>query len=247
MSHKVIFAGSGDAFGSGGRLQTCIVVEAPSTRIAIDFGTTSLAALKRLEIPHNSIDAIVLTHLHGDHCGGIPFLLLDAMLGARRETPLTIAGPPGTRERLDEMAQVLFPGMQRMKPRFSLHYVEMESMIANRVVDGVSATPYPADHTPGTNPTSVRVEVEGKTIAYTGDGAWNEHIVTLARDADLLVAECYFREKPVRFHLNYPDLREHLDRLQAKRIVLTHMGPEMLAHADAIPEETAYDGLVIDL
>ena len=78
MAVKVTFVGAGDAFGSGGQFQTCILVDSPGFRFAIDFGASSLVALNKLGIDHNTIDAIVLTHIHGDHCGGIPFLLLDA-------------------------------------------------------------------------------------------------------------------------------------------------------------------------
>ena len=94
------FIGSGDAFGSGGRLQTCILIEAPEFRFAVDFGTTSLVGLRQQGIDPNSIDAILLTHLHGDHCGGVPFFLLDAMLGSKRTTPLTILGPGDVETRL---------------------------------------------------------------------------------------------------------------------------------------------------
>ena len=93
MSVTLTFVGSGDSFGSGGRFNTCFLVDTPGFRFCIDFGATSLVALNRLDIAHNSIDAILLTHLHGDHCGGVPFLLMDAMLGAKRQSPLLIAGP----------------------------------------------------------------------------------------------------------------------------------------------------------
>ena len=96
MSVTVTFVGSGDAFGAGGRFQTCIMVDAPGTRFVIDFGASSLVALNKMGIEHNSIDTVVLTHMHGDHCGSIPFMLMDAMLGAKRQTPLTIAGPRET-------------------------------------------------------------------------------------------------------------------------------------------------------
>src|SRR5262245_7954320 len=104
----VTFAGSGDSFGSGGRFQTCIVVDAPGVRFAMDFGASSLIALAQQRIHPNTLDAILLTHLHGDHCGGVPFLLIDAMLGARRQRPLTVAGPSGTRAHLDMLREALF-------------------------------------------------------------------------------------------------------------------------------------------
>lgn len=247
MSHKVTFAGSGDAFGSGGRFQTCIVVEGPTRRIAIDFGTSSLIALNQLGIAHNSLDAVVLTHFHGDHCGGIPFMLMDAMLGAKRQTPLTIAGPRNTKARLADACEALFPGMLVMRPEFPVHYVEMELMKTNPLVEGVSATPYPAVHTRETNPTSVRVEVEGKIVSYSGDSAWSEHVAPLAKDADLFVTECYFHAKPVRFHMNYPDIQEHWHEIHAKRTILTHMSEEMLARTGEVLQEVAHDGLVLEI
>ncbi len=244
MSVSVTFVGSGDAFGSGGRFQTCILVDAPGYRFVIDFGASSLIALNALGIPHNSIDAIVLTHIHGDHCGGVPFMLLDAILGAKRESPLVIAGPRDTKTRLAEYGDVLFPGSHVMTPKFPLDYVEVPVMTPT-AVGPMRITAYPAAHTGDTNPTCVRVEIAGKTVAYTGDSAWTKHMPDLARDADLFIAECYSYEKPIKAHLNYPDIQAHRTELTAKRMILTHMGPEMLRHADGVPEETARDGLVV--
>lgn len=246
MSVTVTFVGSGDAFGSGGRFQTCIMVDAPGTRFVIDFGASSLIALNKMEIEHNSIDTVVLTHLHGDHYGGLPFLLMDAMLGAKRKTPLTIAGPRETEARLDLVKEALMPGMHVMTPKFPLNYVEIDVMKPTRVGD-LTITTFPAAHTGETNPTSVRIEVAGKIIAYTGDSAWTKHMPALAKDADLFVCECYFYEKPIRFHMNYPDIKEHWDELKAKRIILTHFSREMMLHKDEVPEECAYDGLVVEL
>lgn len=247
MTHTVTFAGSGDAFGAGGRFQTCFIVDGPTKKVAIDFGASSLIALTQAGIQHRDIDAVVLTHIHGDHCGGIPFMLMDAMLGAKRTKPLTIAGPRDTKERVLEYCEVLMPGMHVMTPKFELIWVEMDVMKENVVIDGVTCTPYPALHTGETNPTSVRVNVEGKIVSYTGDSAWTKHMPKVAGDADLFICECYFYAKPIQFHMNYPDVREHWDEFGAKRIILTHMSREMLPHADEIPEETAHDGLVITL
>lgn len=246
MAVKLTFAGCGDAFGSGGRLQTCFIVDAPGIRFAIDFGASSLIALNRLGIPHNSIDMLLLTHLHGDHCGGVPFMVMDAMLGAKRQTPLTIAGPRETAARMPEIAETLFPGMGTMSPKFDLEHIDLDLLKENRVGD-LKITPYPAIHSELTNPTSLRIEVAGKIIAYTGDSAWTEHMPDLARGADLFISECYFFKKPVPFHMNYPELKERLDGLGAKRVILTHLGPEMLQNLEEIEQECAYDGLEIEI
>lgn len=246
MSVKVTFVGSGDAFGAGGRFQTCLLIDSPGLRVALDFGASSLVALNRLDLAHNSIDAVVLTHIHGDHCGGLPFMLMDAMLGAKRTTPLTIAGPVDTKSRLAHVSSALLPGIETMTPKFPVDYIEMETL-RDYSVRGMKIKTFPADHTKATNPTAVRIEIGGKIIAYTGDGDWTEHMPALAEGADLLVAECYFFSKHIKFHLNYPTIKERRDELRAKRLVLTHMATDMLKHAASVPEETAHDGLVIEL
>ena len=246
MKVSVRFVGSGDSFGSGGRFQTCILVDGDGTRFAIDFGTSSLIALNQQGIEHNSIDAILLTHLHGDHCGGVPFMLMDAMLGARRSRPLTIAGPHDTRARMAAIVEALFPGSEVMVPKFPLDYVEMEVGHTN-AVRNLRVTPYAAKHTRQTNPTFLRVEVGDKVIAYTGDGEWTDEMAKMGRGADLVVAECYYYEKPVKWHLNYPALVEHLRDFGAKRVILTHMSREMLLHAKDVPEESAHDGMVVEV
>jgi ribonuclease BN (tRNA processing enzyme) len=246
MSVSVRFVGSGDSFGSGGRFQTCILVDGPRSRVAIDFGTSSLIALAQQGIEHNSIDAIVLTHLHGDHCGGVPFLLIDAMLAARRSRPLTVAGPRDLQRRMGEIREALFPGSHVMTPKFPLSWVELVPGRAQTILDLV-VTSYAAQHTQETNPTALRVEVGGKTLTYTGDTEWTADIATAARDADLLIAECYFYDKPIKWHLNYRDLVAHRSEMGARRVILTHMSKEMLAHAADVPEECAHDGLVVTL
>jgi ribonuclease BN (tRNA processing enzyme) len=244
MSVTVRFVGSGDSFGSGGRFQTCIMVDGPRSRFVMDFGASSLIALAKLGIEHNSIDAILITHLHGDHCGGVPFLLMDAMLSAKRTRPLTIAGPLDFERRMAEMQEILFPGSRAMTPKFPIDWIELQPGQAHSVLN-LTVTAQRARHTAETNPTALRVEVGDKVVAYTGDTEWTDDIAKIGVGADLLVAECYFYDKPIKWHLNYPAIAAHRADFGAKRLVLTHMSREMLAHADSVPEECAHDGMVI--
>ena len=129
---KLTIVGSGDAFGSGGRFNTCFFLETAKAALLIDCGASALPALKGQGIEPNRIDAIVLSHLHGDHFGGIPFFLLDSQFLARREKPLTIAGPPGTRARLDAALEVFFPKSTGTKWRFSWSVKEILVGVAIR-------------------------------------------------------------------------------------------------------------------
>jgi ribonuclease BN (tRNA processing enzyme) len=168
------------------------------------------------------------------------------MLGAKRDRPLLIAGPRDTTERMKSVEAALMPGMHAMTPKFGVTYMDMQVQ-RDYQLGQLKVTTFPAVHTKETNPTSLRVEVAGKIIAYTGDSEWTEHMPALADGADLFIAECYFYEKRVRFHLNYPDIVKHRSDIKAKRLVLTHLGREMLANLDKVTEECAHDGLVIRL
>jgi ribonuclease BN (tRNA processing enzyme) len=173
-------------------------------------------------------------------------MLMDAMLSAKRNRPLTIAGPRDLQRRMAAIQEALFPGSQVMTPKFPVTWIELEPGRRHEVLD-LTVTPQPARHTQETNPTSLRVEVGGKTVAYTGDTEWTDDVAKIARDADLLIAECYFYEKPIKWHLNYPAIGQHVAKSGARRVILTHMSKEMLAQAGKVPEECASDGLVVTL
>ncbi len=191
---QVRFLGTGDAFGHGGRLQTCILIQTTRHRILIDFGASAMISLYRYGVDPNSIDLILLTHLHGDHFGGLPFFILDAQLISKRFHPLTIVGPIGSRERIMAAMEVMFPGSSKVKQKFDINIYELE---AEQVWDshGIKVVPYPVIHPSGDPSFALRVECDGRSIAYTGDTEWAEALIPAARGADLLIAEAYFYEK----------------------------------------------------
>src|SRR5215210_7047202 len=116
--------GAGDAFGSGGRFQACVSVRAPEGHALLECGATSLVALKQRGIDPGTVDAVLVTHLHGDHFGGLPFLILDGQF-SRRTRPLVVAGPPGLRARLTEAIETLFPGSSTVERRFQVEIIEL--------------------------------------------------------------------------------------------------------------------------
>ena len=118
------FVGCGDAFGSGGRANTCFHVTGESANFLIDCGASSLPALKRERVARDDIDLVLITHFHGDHFGGLPFLLLDAQF-TRRTRPLVIAGPEGIETRLAQVREALFENSSKTTQRFDLRVVAL--------------------------------------------------------------------------------------------------------------------------
>jgi len=122
---RLTIVGSGDAFGSGGRHNTCFHLAAEGRTVLIDCGASAPVGLRARNIDPNSIDAIVLSHLHGDHFGGIPFLMLDGQFLSRRETPILFAGPPGTAARINAALEVFYPNSTKTKYRFPWSVTEI--------------------------------------------------------------------------------------------------------------------------
>jgi ribonuclease BN (tRNA processing enzyme) len=242
----VQFLGSGDAFGSGGRFQACILVRAEGHAHLLDCGASSLIAMRRFEVDPNEVDTILISHLHGDHVGGLPFFVLDAQLISRRTKPLVVAGPPGIEARVREAMEVLFPGSSRTEQRFAIEFAELPGGTAMRI-GAIAVTPYPVVHASGAAPYALRVECGGKAIAYSGDTEWTDALIDAARDADLFICEAYTFDKPVKFHLNYEMLLAHRQELTCRRLVLTHMSSDMLRRVADIDAETAGDGMLIEL
>ncbi len=243
---RIQFLGSGDAFGSGGRLQTCILLDADGTRILVDCGTTALIAMRRFGVDPNDLSAIVLTHLHGDHFGGIPFVILDGQLVSRRTASLLIAGPPSTRERLSQAMEVLFPGSSTVQRGFPVEVVSLQPGRAERI-GSLTVTPHLVNHASGAPAFALRVESAGKVIAYSGDTEWTEELAVAGQGADLFIAEAYSYDKRIRYHLDYASLVVQLPKFSPKRVVLTHASAEMLKHVTEIQHEMAQDGMVIDV
>jgi ribonuclease BN (tRNA processing enzyme) len=91
------------------------------------------------------------------------------------------------------------------------------------------------------------VDYGGRIIAYSGDTEWAESLIEAARGADLFVCEAYTFDRRVKFHLDYKTIEAQAERLGARRIILTHMGRDMLAREADARSERAHDGLVVML
>lgn len=246
---RLTIVGSGDAFGSGGRFNTCFQVETAKATMLIDCGASSLVALRARGLDPSRLDGVILSHLHGDHFGGLPFLLIDAQHLSRRRRPFVIAGPPGTRARLEAALEVLFPTSAATKWRFSWEVIEIEpgrprEILGHRVVTAEVL------HPSGAPSTAVRFSDGSATLAYSGDTEWTDALLPIADGAELLIIECSGYTGRIPYHLTWDVLKSRLSDLHAHRIMMTHMNETVLAHLDEIRAAgvlVAADGDVVEL
>ena len=246
---KLSVVGCGDAFGSGGRLQTCFHVETSETRFLIDCGATTLLGMDRLGLDPNRVDTILISHLHGDHFAGLVWWLVHAMYIGRRSAPLTVIGPAGIEDRFFTATEALFPGATNVVRRFDLEFREFaagEQMTAK----GLALTPFEVSHPSGSLSAALRIETDGRIVSFSGDTKWVETLIPCAAGADLFITECYAYERAVPYHIDWATLSANLERISARRILVTHMSHDMLANRHRVREPRvtlADDGMVLEV
>ena len=257
MTDKLTVIGSGDAFNAGGRGHSCYLLEGPGFGpLMIDFGATALAALRRFGREPPELGGLAITHLHGDHVGGWPYLIIDGMFNAPRTELLDVVGPPGVRARLDALLMATYGDLSDHPRPFESRFREIapggEQAIAGARVQG-----FAADHMdPPEQPLCLRVTLpSGKVAAFSGDTALGEGLRAAAAGADLLVAECSCLAPPCGRHSSWQEWQSELPGIGAKRVLFTHLGGEVRARVAELtallPAEPlaqfAEDGMIVEL
>ncbi|MGE5259479.1 MAG: MBL fold metallo-hydrolase [Actinomycetota bacterium] len=246
---RMTIIGCGDAFGAGGRLQTSFHVRSAPSTFLIDCGTSTLIGLRRLGLEPNEIDAVFVTHLHGDHFGGLPWLVIDGHYVSKRKRPLIVTGPRDIEARYLTAAEALYPGITTNPPGFELVFREYDEP-KPLDVGGVTVTPFEVQHPSGAPPYALRFGLEGKVLGFTGDTGWVDVLCEVARDADLFISECFQYDIVLPIHLDYATINANYARLNAKRVLLTHMGEAMLSAVGNVDQSRyliAQDGMTLDL
>src|SRR5271167_2502838 len=243
----VTLLGTGDAFASFGRAQAGYLIDAPGGRILMEAGPGLLQALKSNGVSTDSFDLLLISHLHGDHFAGLPFLILDYMWETPRKKLLTIAGPAKLEQRTWLLTRAMFPHFELDKIKRKLKFVVLEPGSSTRLGKfKVNAIRSP--HTKPEISLSLRIDGGGKSIVFSGDSGWNDELVALSAGADLFLCECtYYESAHLKFHLNYPLLAANRDKFKVRRMVLTHLGREVLSREAEVALEMGYDGMKIEI
>ncbi len=218
--------------------------------MTVDFGPTALMRCKQLGREPDELDGVLLTHLHGDHIGGLALLLIDLQYRAGRTRPFTIAGPPGFRGRVGELVRCAFPSLQEGGLRYPLHLVQTEVPGTVEVL-GRSLTAIRALHDQHAVASSFVLDDGERRLAFSGDTGWQPALAELVRGADVFVCECSGVEAGYWAHLSLAELRAARDQIEVGRFVLSHLSVESrraaLEQAAGLGAMVADDDLVLEV
>ena len=178
---KLAFLGTGSAF-SVERYNGAVVVEG---HLLLDAGAPLLPHMHRLGIDPGGIDALFLTHFHGDHILGLPpYLLYRAFVDHSR--PFVIVGQQGVEQHLERLFDLCWGGeWPGFRQQARLEYDEGRDA---GEAGGVSYETVALRH--GPTPTrGYRLHLDGVVLAYAGDTQATEELDRLVEGADVAITE----------------------------------------------------------
>jgi ribonuclease BN (tRNA processing enzyme) len=221
---RFTFIGSGNAFSPGGLCCNGFVVD---DRILFEAPPQTLSSLNTVGIDPNELDAIVVSHHHGDHFLGLPFLLLHWKWKGRTR-PVCIVGPRNTEGLTKDISQKVFPGVLE-DVRYEIQWVEAEAGTREQL-DGLQIDPVGVEHDPDLSATlGYAVRYKGRRFSYTGDTRMCDGVIELARGTELMISECASRNLKIPIHMNLVDdiplVRAALPA--SAPLILTHITPEV--------------------
>jgi ribonuclease BN (tRNA processing enzyme) len=221
-------------------------VESPGATFLLDCGPTVLQALKRAGRDPGAVDFVLLSHLHGDHFGGLPFLFMEYHYERPRTRPFAVYGPADSERRVRAAYAALYEKTAGEPMRYPVRY-EVLSPGQTRAFGPVQVTPFSVPHVSDLVSLGFRLDVAGKGILYSGDSAWTEEFVARSRGVDLFLCECSTYETRLDIHVSYPEIAARAAALGCRRLVLSHLGSEPLRHLGELSLECARDGMTLDL
>jgi ribonuclease BN (tRNA processing enzyme) len=246
-SPLIQFLGTGNAFNTDGRgTQSILFAPGAASPFLVDIGPTAFQAMVRFGVDWAKIDRLFLTHLHGDHTAGWPFLLLNMVIQERRTRPFDIFGPQGTQSSLDGLAAFCFHDVLA-RQSFDIRYHELP-VAHQEGVDGQQGMQFdvlPMEH--HASSIGYRFHVDGTRIGVTGDTGWCESLELLGATCKVLIAECSSVSPDAPAHLSLEEIRKARPSLGAGQLLLVHLTDgvaEELAR-DPVPDLLAtYDGMI---
>lgn len=242
---KLHVLGCGDAFGSGGRNQSSYLLDAGDRLVLLDCGPTALLAMKRAGFDSGNLDAVILSHLHGDHFGGLPFFIIEYLYRRQREQPLIVAGPMGTEERVRQLYALMYGSAKGAADVLPLDFVTLQPERSQDIC-GIEVYCFRVPHQVQDVSLALKLTYQTRRVLFSGDSAWTDRFIEQAADVDLFLCECSFYDEQPGMHVNYRQLAANLARLKCKKLLLTHLGEDVLERRHQLAPGIAEDGMVIE-
>jgi ribonuclease BN (tRNA processing enzyme) len=129
---------------------------------------------------------------------------------------------------------------------FAVEFIEFQEN-HNIIIGPLQLEAFPVVHVPASLPHGIRVTYHNTTLAFSGDTGWTDNLYKIANAADLFICECNFFSTELPSHLNYRKIISEADNLKCKRIILNHLGAEMLGNMDKCKLECSHDGMVVEI
>jgi ribonuclease BN (tRNA processing enzyme) len=223
---QLLSLGTGSAFTTPSRYWSGFLV---ADRYLLDCPPTALPHLKRLGVPPQQVEAVFISHFHGDHFAGYPFLLLEYAYLSPRQSDLQVVVPPGGGPFLESFVEQMFPGLSGDGGDYRRVYVEARPGQAQEVA-GVRFWSVPMAHAQGRlQAFGYRLELPGLTLAYSGDAQWSPALLELARGADVLIVDCTYPQQGPE-HMGLEDVQRLRASLPPSTLLLlTHLGEDSIA------------------
>ena len=219
MAHSVRMLGTGNAFLPNGRLHSLVLID---QKHLVDAPPTALIALRQNGITVDSIETIFITHLHGDHIFGLPFLFLERMYISDRESkrPLRIVAAPGAKEVILEICNLAYPGtLLRFWP--NIIWCEDETGTTD---DGWSWERFRVHHDDSVDPFGYRfVSKDGASVVHSGDSGPCETLYNSISMSGLAVVEMGLPEWVESDHHHKPsDIQSLAELYPNTKLIITH-------------------------
>jgi ribonuclease Z len=251
---KVTLLGTGNPPPVMHRFGPSTLVEAGEQTFLFDAGRGALQRLSQVQVRWRDVQGVFLTHLHSDHVVGFPDLWLTGWLVGRRDAPLPVWGPRGTRKMMAHLEHAFEYDIRirlyddRASPDGVV--ILAEDITAGVVYEqgGVTITAFEVDHTPVKPAFGYRIDAAGRSVVLSGDTRVSDNLIRAARGVDLLVHEVVvpdslhqaglppaWAQAIIEHHVTPEQAGEVFSRVQPRLAVYTHIVLPTATEADLIP------------